>query len=191
MVICMDDIRVALVGVGNSASALIQGVKYYQNAKEGELIPGLLHVNFGEYPVKALKFVAAFDVDSRKVGNDLSEAIFSEPNNTRVFCKVPKLGVKVMKGNLLDGLGKFVKDVVKVRQDDEVVDVAEVLREVEADLLVNYLPVGSDQGPNGMSNRLWTLDAPSSTAYPPSSLPFPHGRNGLKWPSFPWLETTS
>ena len=93
MVICMDDIRVALVGVGNSASALIQGVKYYQNAKEGEQVPGLLHVNFGEYPVKALKFVAAFDVDSRKVGNDLAEAIYSEPNNTRVFCKVPKLGV--------------------------------------------------------------------------------------------------
>lgn len=145
MVICMDDIRVALVGVGNSASALIQGVKYYQNAKEGEQIPGLLHVNFGEYPVKALKFVAAFDVDSRKVGNDLAEAIYSEPNNTRVFCKVPKLGVKVMKGNLLDGLGKYLREVVQVRQDEKTVDVAEVLREVEADLLVNYLPVGSDQ----------------------------------------------
>ncbi len=145
MVIDMDDIRVALVGVGNSSSALVQGVNYYQHAKEGERVPGLLHVNFGEYPVKALKFVAAFDVDARKVGSDLADAIYKEPNNTRVFCKVPPLGVKVMKGNLLDGLGRFVKDVVKVRPDEAAVDVADVLRETDADLLVNYLPVGSDQ----------------------------------------------
>ncbi len=141
----MDDIRVALVGVGNSSSALVQGVNYYQHVTEGERVPGLLHVNFGEYPVKALKFVAAFDVDARKVGSDLAEAIYKEPNNTRVFCKVPPLGVKVMKGNLLDGLGRFVKDVVKVRLDEAAVDVASVLREADADLLVNYLPVGSDQ----------------------------------------------
>lgn len=145
MVIDMGEVKVAVVGVGNSASALIQGVNYYKDAKDGELIPGLLHVTFGEYHVKDLRFVAAFDVDSGKVGKDLGEAIYSEPNNTRVFCTVPKLGVKVMKGNLLDGLGKYLKDVVKVNRQEEAVDVAGVLRDVEADLLVNYLPVGSDQ----------------------------------------------
>jgi myo-inositol-1-phosphate synthase len=141
----MDDIRVAIVGVGNSASALIQGVHYYQNAQDDELVPGLLHVRFGEYHVNTVKFVAAFDVDSRKVGEDLSKAIYSEPNNTRIFQQVPQLGIRVMKGNQLDGLGKFVKDVVKVDPQDPPVDVAEVLREAEADLVINYLPVGSEQ----------------------------------------------
>jgi myo-inositol-1-phosphate synthase len=141
----MDDIRVAIVGVGNSASALTQGVHYYQAAQDDELVPGLLHVRFGEYHVKSVKFVAAFDIDSRKVGNDLGKAIYSEPNNTRIFQQVPQLGIRVMKGNQLDGLGKFVKDVVKVDPQDPPVDVAEVLSEAETDLVINYLPVGSDQ----------------------------------------------
>jgi len=145
MVSGMGEIRVAIVGVGNSASALVQGVNYYKDAKEGEMIPGVLHINFGEYHVRDVKFVAAFDVDSRKVGKDLGEAIYSKPNNTRVFCKAPRFGVKVMKGNLLDGMGKFVEDVVEVDQREEPVDVADVLRDSEADLVVNYLPVGSDK----------------------------------------------
>jgi len=145
MVIGMGEVKVAVVGVGNSASALIQGVHYYKNAKNGELIPGLLHVSFGDYHVKDLRFVAAFDIDSGKVGKDLGEAIYHEPNNTRVFCKVPKLGVTVMKGNQLDGLGKYLRDVVPVNREEAAVDVAGVLRDVKADLLVNYLPVGSDQ----------------------------------------------
>ncbi|MEM2920970.1 MAG: inositol-3-phosphate synthase, partial [Candidatus Bathyarchaeia archaeon] len=141
----MADLKVAVVGVGNSCSALVQGTQYYKDAKEDQLIPGLLHANFGGYHVRDIKFVAAFDVDVRKVGKDLSEAIFQEPNNTRVFAEVPKLGVKVMKGNLLDGLGKYQKQVVKVEPKDPPVDVAGVLRETKADMLVNYLPVGSEK----------------------------------------------
>lgn len=141
----MSDIKIAIVGVGNCASALIQGVHYYKDAKRDALIPGLLHTEFGGYYAKDIKFVAAFDVDSRKVGKDLGEAIYSEPNNTRVFCKVPKLGVEVMKGNLLDGLGKYVKPVVKVDPKDSPVDVAGIIREKGADIVVNYLPVGSDR----------------------------------------------
>jgi len=99
---------VALIGVGNCASALIQGIHYYRDAKRNELIHGLLYTDFGGYQARDIKFVAAFDVDSRKVGKDLGEAIFSEPNNTRVFCEVPKLGVEVMKGNPLDGVGNML-----------------------------------------------------------------------------------
>ncbi len=140
----MGEIRVAVVGVGNCASALIQGTHYYRNASEEELIPGLLHTNFGGYKVGDVKFVAAFDIDARKVGKDLGEAIYSEPNNTRGFCKVPRIGVKVMRGEVLDGIGKFVKPVLKVDPNDDPVNVADVLRETEADMVLNYLPVGSD-----------------------------------------------
>lgn len=141
----MSDLRVAVVGVGNSCSALVQGCHFYNDAKEDEFIPGLLHANFGGYHVRDIKFVAAFDVDDRKVGADLGEAIFMEPNNTLVFAKVPRLGVKVAKGNLLDGLGKFQKQVVKVNSGNPHSDVAGILREAKADMLVNYLPVGSDR----------------------------------------------
>ncbi|MFH0749129.1 MAG: inositol-3-phosphate synthase [Candidatus Bathyarchaeota archaeon] len=140
----MSDIKVAIIGVGNCASALIQGVNYYKETKRDELIPGLLHADFGGYHIKDITFVAAFDVDSRKVGRDLGEAIYCEPNNTRVFCKVPKIGIDVMKGNLLDGVGKYVKPIVKIDKNNKSVDVAGVLREKQADLVINYLPVGSD-----------------------------------------------
>jgi len=141
----LSDLRVAVVGVGNSCSALIQGCRFYKDANEDELIPGLLHANFGGYHVRDIEFVAAFDVDERKVGADLGEAIFMEPNNTLVFAKVPKLGVKVAKGNLLDGLGKFQRQVVKVNSENRPSDVAGILRESKADMLVNYLPVGSER----------------------------------------------
>jgi len=141
----MGEVRVAIVGVGNCASALVQGVRYYRNAQSDTLVPGLLHVDFGGYKVKDVKFVAAFDVDSRKVGTDLGEAIYSEPNNTRTFCQVPELGIEVMKGPPLDGIGRYVKDVVQIDETDQPVDVADVLRESEADLIVSYLPVGSDR----------------------------------------------
>jgi myo-inositol-1-phosphate synthase len=134
-----------VVGVGNSCSALIQGCHFYKDAREDELIPGLLHANFGGYHVRDIEFVAAFDVDGRKVGADLGEAIFMEPNNTLVFAKVPKLGVRVAKGNLLDGLGKFQRQVVKVNSENSPSDVAGILREAKADMLVNYLPVGSER----------------------------------------------
>lgn len=141
----MSDLRVAIVGVGNSSSALIQGCHFYKDAKEDEFIPGLLHASFGGYHVRDIKFVAAFDIDERKVGSDLGEAIFMEPNNTRVFAKVPKLGVEIAKGNLLDGLGKFQKTVVKVNPKDSPSDVSGILRETKTDLLINYLPVGSER----------------------------------------------
>ena len=140
----MGEIRVAVVGVGNCASALIQGTHYYRNASEEGPVPGLLHANFGGYKVGDVKFVAAFDIDARKVGKDLGEAIYSEPNNTRVFCKVPRIGVKVLRGEVLDGVGKFVEPVLKVDPNDDPVNVADVLRETEADMVLNYLPVGSD-----------------------------------------------
>lgn len=153
----MSEIKVAIIGVGNCASALIQGIHYYKEANLDTLIPGLLHVDFGGYHPKDIKVVAAFDVDSRKVGKDLGEAIYSEPNNTRIFCKVPKIGVKVMKGNLLDSLGKYVKPILKIDQSDKPVDVSGIIRETEADIVVNYLPVGSDKAVKWYAQQ--TIDA--------------------------------
>ncbi len=135
-------IRVAITGVGNCASALVQGIYFYRGAK-GD-IPGLLFDDFGGYRVDDIEFVAAFDVDARKVGKDLSEAIFAPPNNTRKFCEVPKLEVEVMRGPVMDGLGKYLKPVIPVG-DDNPVDVAQVLKDSDADVLLNYLPVGSEQ----------------------------------------------
>jgi myo-inositol-1-phosphate synthase len=139
------EVRVAIVGVGNSASALVQGVCYYKEATEDAFVPGLLHAKFGDYHVSDIKFVAAFDIDSRKVSKDLSEAIFTKPNNTRVFCKVPKIGVTVTRGDTLDGLGKFLRPVVPVDLEQNPADVAEVLRKTRAQVLLNYLPVGSEK----------------------------------------------
>lgn len=141
----MDEIRVALVGVGNSASALIQGVEYYKNAKEGETVPGLMHVNFGGYHVKNIKFVAAFDVDKNKIGKDLAEAIFTKPNCCAKFADVPPLGVKVSPGPVLDGVAKHMREPFNVYNEGEVkpADVVSVLKEADAEILINYLPVGS------------------------------------------------
>lgn len=141
----MPNINVAIAGVGNCASAVIQGVHFYRNASEQGTVPGLLHVKFGGYHPSDIKFVAAFDIDSRKVGKDLSEAIFSKPNNTRVFAHPPNMKVRVMRGPVMDGLGKYLRPVVKVEKEENSVDVADVLRKSEADVLVNYLPVGSEE----------------------------------------------
>ena len=137
-------IRVAIAGVGNCASALIQGVYYYQDVSDEEIIPGLMHTNLGGYRVKDIEFVAAFDIDSRKIGRDLSEAIFSGENNTRKFAEVPKIGVEVMRGPVLDGIGKYLKGVIPIDENQKPVNVSEVLREVKADMLINFLPVGSE-----------------------------------------------
>ena len=141
----MAEIRVALVGVGNSASALIQGVEYYKNSKEGETVPGLMHVNFGGYHIKDIKFVAAFDVDKNKIGKDLAEAIFTKPNCCAKFANVPPLGVKVSPGPVLDGVAKHMREPFNVYSENEVkpADVASVLKEADAEILINYLPVGS------------------------------------------------
>ena len=137
-------IKVAIVGVGNCASALVQGTCYYKNAAEDEIVPGLLHVNMGGYHVRDLEFVAAFDVDARKVGKDLSRAINAAPNNTRKFADVPSQGVTVCKGPVMDGLGKYLKGFV-IESKEKAVDVSKVLKDSGAEVVVNYLPVGSEQ----------------------------------------------
>jgi myo-inositol-1-phosphate synthase len=141
----LPEIRVALVGVGNSASALVQGVQYYKDAGENVTVPGLMHVNFGGYHVRDVKFVAAFEVNKNKIGRDLSEAIFTAPNCCAKFADVPKLGVKVSAAPALDGVAEHMREVFSVYKEGEVkpVDVVEVLKESKAEILVNYLPVGS------------------------------------------------
>ena len=139
----MSKIKVAIVGVGNCASSLVQGIEYYKDAREDQLVPGLMHVDFGGYHIRDVNFVAAFDVDANKVGKDLAEAIFAPPNCTIKFSDVPKYGVEVMKGPVLDGLGKYLKPVIPVDRTQKEVDVKKVLEDSGADVLVSYLPVGS------------------------------------------------
>jgi myo-inositol-1-phosphate synthase len=138
-----EKIRVAIVGVGNCASALVQGLEFYRDAPVGEPVPGLMHVKLGPYHVSDVEIVAAFDVDGKKVGRDVSEAIVSEPNNTIRFADVPPLGVDVLRGPTLDGLGQYYREVV-TESSDEPVDVSAALREARAQVVVNYLPVGSE-----------------------------------------------
>jgi myo-inositol-1-phosphate synthase len=137
-------VRVALVGVGNCASALVQGVHKYRQAAPETFVPGLMHVDLGGYHVRDIQVVAAFDVDQRKVGHDLAEAIFAEPNNTVRFADVPPSGVRVSRGRTLDGVGQYLSEVIQPSDEPEV-DVAAILRDTRADVLVNYLPVGSEQ----------------------------------------------
>ena len=136
-------IRVAIVGVGNCASSLIQGVQYYRDAEPGTTVPGLMHVQFGQYHVSDLQFVLAFDVDANKVGVDLSKAITASENNTITFAEVPPLGVTVQRGHTLDGLGKYYQQMID-ESDAEPVDVVASLRDAQVDVLVCYLPVGSE-----------------------------------------------
>ncbi len=140
----MPKIRLAIAGVGNCASSLVQGIEYYKNADPAESVPGLMHVVLGGYHVGDVEVVAAFDVDAAKVGLDVGKAIFAGQNNTVRFAEVPALGVTVRRGPTLDGLGRYYKDVVE-ESPAEPVDVAAVLSEVEADVLVSYLPVGSEE----------------------------------------------
>ena len=141
----MPEIRVALVGVGNSASALVQGVQYYKDAAEKVTVPGLMHVNFGGYHVRDVRFVAAFEVNKNKIGKDLSEAIFTAPNCCAKFSEVPRLGVKVSPAPFLDGVADHMKQVFSIYTEGEVepVDVVQVLKDSKTEILVNYLPVGS------------------------------------------------
>jgi len=141
----LPEIRVALVGVGNSASALVQGVHYYEDAKEDAMVPGLMHVDFGGYHIRDIKFVAAFEVNKKKIGKDLAEAIFTEPNCCAKFAKVPPLHVKVSPAPVMDGVAEHMKETFHVYTEGEIkpVDVVEALKNAKADILVNYLPVGS------------------------------------------------
>ena len=139
----MAPIRVAIVGVGNCASSLIQGVHYYRDAPGDQQVPGLMHVQFGDYHVRDVEFVAAFDVDAKKVGRDLSEAIGASQNNTIRICDVPPTGVTVQRGHTLDGLGKYYRETID-ESDAPAVDVVAALREARVDVVVCYLPVGSE-----------------------------------------------
>ncbi|MEY4347782.1 MAG: hypothetical protein RIS43_201 [Actinomycetota bacterium] len=140
----MSSIRVAVVGVGNCAASLVQGVEFYKNADPKETVPGLMHVQFGDYHVRDVEFVAAFDVDAAKVGLDLSEAILASENNTIKLCDVPKTGVTVQRGHTLDGFGKYYRQTVK-ESTAEPVDVVKVLKDNKVDIVVCYLPVGSEE----------------------------------------------
>jgi myo-inositol-1-phosphate synthase len=139
-----NKVRVAIVGVGNCASSLVQGLEYYKNAADDARVPGLMHVRFGDYHVSDVEVVAAFDVDAKKVGLDLSEAISASENNTIKFADVPPTGVIVQRGHTLDGLGEYYREII-TESDDPAVDVVEALREAQVDVLVSYLPVGSEQ----------------------------------------------
>ena len=140
----MGSVRLAIVGVGNCATSLVQGVHYYQDADPSARVPGLMHVKFGPYHVRDVEFVAAFDVDAKKVGFDLAEAVTASENNTISIAQVPPTGVSVQRGPTLDGLGKYYRMTIE-EADSEPVDVVQVLKDTEADVLVSYLPVGSEE----------------------------------------------
>ena len=141
----MGNINVAIVGVGNCASSLVQGVHYYKKAKETEFVPGLMHVNLGGYHVSDINFVAAFDIDKNKVGKDLAKTIFTRPNNTFKFNnEVPNTGVKVERGMTHDGLGKYLSQIIQ-KAPGPTANIVEVLRETQTDVVINYLPVGSEE----------------------------------------------
>jgi myo-inositol-1-phosphate synthase len=136
-------VRVAIIGVGNCASAFVQGVHFYKDAKAKDHVPGIMHVNLGGYHIRDIEFTAAFDIDGNKVGNDLSEAIFTYPNNTYRFCEVPSLGVPVHRGMTHDGLGKYLKQII-TKAPGKTADIVRILQETKTDVVVNYLPVGSE-----------------------------------------------
>jgi len=140
----MGKINVAIIGVGNCACSLVQGIHYYRKTKEGESVPGLMHINLGGYQISNINFVAAVDVDKNKVGKDLAEAIFTPPNNTLKFCDVPNTGVKVTRGMTHDGLGKYLSQIVK-KSSGSTANIVGILKETKTDVVVNFLPVGSEE----------------------------------------------
>ncbi len=140
----MGSVRVAIVGVGNCASSLVQGVEYYRNADAADRVPGLMHVAFGDYHVSDIEFVAAFDVDAKKVGRDLAEAIVASENNTIKISDVPPIGVQVQRGPTFDGLGHYYRETID-ESDEAPVDMVAALREARVDVVVSYLPVGSEE----------------------------------------------
>jgi myo-inositol-1-phosphate synthase len=140
----MDKVRVAIIGVGNCASSFVQGVEYYRSAKEKDFVPGLMHVNLGGYHIRDIEFSAAFDIDRKKVGKDLSEAISTYPNNTYKFCAVPRLKVPVHRGMTHDGLGKYLSEIIQ-KAPGPTADIVKILRDTKTDVVVSYLPVGSEE----------------------------------------------
>jgi myo-inositol-1-phosphate synthase len=140
----MDKVRVAIIGVGNCASSFVQGVEYYKNASPKDFVPGLMHVSLGGYHVRDVEFSAAFDIDKNKVGKDLSEAIFTYPNNTYKFSSVPRFGIPVHRGMTHDGLGEYLSKIIQ-KAPGPTADIVKILKDTETDVVVNYLPVGSEE----------------------------------------------
>ena len=140
----MGNINIAIIGVGNCVSSLLQGVHYYKKTKENEFVPGLMHVNLGGYHISDINFVAAFDIDKGKVGKDLAEAIFAPPNNTFKFTEVPATGVKVQRGMTHDGLGKYLSEIIE-KAPGQTADIVKILKETQTHVVLNYLPVGSEE----------------------------------------------
>ncbi|MCL4472325.1 MAG: inositol-3-phosphate synthase [Actinobacteria bacterium] len=148
-------VRVAIIGVGNCASSFVQGVEYYKNAKATDRVPGLMHVNLGGYHISDIEFVAAIDVVQGKVGKDLSEAIFAHPNNTVKFCDVPKTGVKVSRGMTHDGIGKYLSQIV-TKAPGKTDDIVGILKSTRTDVVVSYLPVGSEEATKWYAEQILT-----------------------------------
>src|SRR5512136_649960 len=140
----MGKIRVGIIGVGNCASSFVQGVEYYRNASIKDFVPGLMHVNLGGYHISDIEFSAAIDIDKNKVGKDLAEAIYTKPNNTFKFCQVPKTGITVHRGMTHDGLGKYLSQIIQ-KAPGSTVDIVKLLKDTGTDVVVNYLPVGSEE----------------------------------------------
>jgi myo-inositol-1-phosphate synthase len=140
----MDKVRVAIIGVGNCASSFVQGVEFYKDAKDDDFVPGLMHVNLGGYHIRNIEFSAAFDIDKNKVGKDLSQAIFTYPNNTYKFSHVPSLGVPVHRGMTHDGLGEYLSKIIQ-KAPGHTADIVKILKNTKTDVVVSYLPVGSEE----------------------------------------------
>jgi myo-inositol-1-phosphate synthase len=140
----MSKVRVAIIGVGNCASSFVQGVEYYKKAKEKDFVPGLMHVNLGGYHISDIEFSAAFDIDRNKVGKDLSEAVFTKPNNTYKFTSVPRFGITVHRGMTHDGLGEYLSKIIH-KAPGPTADIVKILKDTGTDMVVNYLPVGSEE----------------------------------------------
>ena len=140
----MGKIRVGIIGVGNCASSFVQGVHYYRNAKDTDFVPGLMHVNLGGYHIRDIEFSAAIDIDRNKVGHDLAEAITTWPNNTYKFCDVPRLGVPVARGMTHDGLGQYLSKIIQ-KAPGSTADIVRLLKDTKTDVVINYLPVGSEE----------------------------------------------
>ena len=140
----MDKVRVAIIGVGNCASSFVQGVEFYKNAKDDDFVPGLMHINLGGYHIRNIEFSAAFDIDKNKVGKDLSEAIFTYPNNTYKFSHVPSLDVPVHRGMTHDGLGEYLSKIIQ-KAPGHTADIVKILKDTKTDVVVSYLPVGSEE----------------------------------------------
>jgi myo-inositol-1-phosphate synthase len=150
-----NPVRVAIIGVGNCASSFVQGVEFYKNAKKTDFVPGLMHPVLGGYHIHDIEFVAAIDIDKNKVGKDLSEAIYTEPNNTVRFADVPDKGVKVVRGMTHDGLGKYLSQIIQ-KAPGPTADIVAILKETQADVVVNYLPVGSEEATKWYTEQILT-----------------------------------